>query len=387
MQNVTVALDKNSSVPDGNPPKKILHVFSSLELGGAQRRFIDYVARSTAAHCHSVYAMDGNYTALETANGVNLPWGKAMVVSKGHTLVAAKTARGLLKDLRPDLLVTYNWGAIEWALANRFFPVCPMVHIQDGFTEDELAAEIGKRRLLRGFTYRGCKAVVVPSETLLAIAKNSWHIPGDRLKFIPNGVDIKRFSAPADDAVLSALGIDPSKQIIGTVSGLRPEKNIGRLIEAFSLIENDHPDARLVIVGDGVGMSALRMLADRVCNKGSVIFTGSLANPETILPAFRLFALSSDTEQMPLSVIEAMATGLAVVSTNVGDIAKMVAKENAAYIEGHNAHVLAKNIAALLQNESVAQDAGKANLAKAETNFDMRKMVDTYDALFTSYSE
>lgn len=370
--------------PNHNAPKKILHVFSSLELGGAQRRFVDYLALSTAGHSHSVYAMDGNYAALDLAKPVNLPWGRSLLVRKGNTLTAAKKARKLLSEFQPDLLITYNWGAIEWALANRFFPVCPTVHIQDGFTEDELDAEIGKRRLSRAFAYRGCTAVIVPSETLKAIAKSSWHIRTDRLKFIPNGVNIKRFSAAADDATLSAFGIDPTKQIIGTVTGLRPEKNIGRLIEAFSLIENDLPDARLVIVGGGVGMAALRMLADRVCNKGSVIFTGNHAKPEAIIPAFSLFALSSDTEQMPLSVIEAMAAGLPIVSTDVGDITKMVSRENAPYIEGRDASVLAKNIAAIVQDPNAAQIIGKANLAKAETSYDIGKMVVTYDELFTA---
>jgi len=367
-----------------NQSPKILHVFSSLELGGAQRRFIDFVSRSKAGFSHSVYAMDGNYDALKLTGDIDQPWGQSSVVPKGNTWAAMKITRRLLKEAKPDLLVTYNWGAVEWALGNRFFPVCPMVHIQDGFTEDELKGEIGKRRLVRGFAYRGCRAVVVPSKTLERVAKKSWHIHPERLKYIANGIDIERFKAPADAAILNELGIDPAKQTIGTVSGLRPEKNIGRLVEAFSLIENDMPNAQLVIVGDGVGMAALKMLASRVCKKGNVIFTGSMANPEAILPAFTLFALSSDTEQMPLTVIEAMAAGLPVVSTDVGDIATMISEENISYIEGQTAPDLAKNITALLKDQNTAKIIGEANAAKAAESFEIEKMVASYDALFTA---
>ena len=225
---------------------------------------------------------------------------------------------------------------------------------------------------------------MVPSRTLEAQVKKKWGIRDNRLKFIPNGIDTDRFALPANADQITSLGIDPSRRIIGTVAGLRPEKNVGRLIEAFSHIEDAYPDTQLVIIGDGVGMPALQMLAGRVCKPGNVVFTGSLAHPEHILPAFELFALSSDTEQMPLSVIEAMATGLPVVSTDVGDITHMVAASNKAYIAGKDAKILAKNLKTLLATPDVATEIGALNQEKAKADYHIDQMVETYDALFAS---
>lgn len=366
-----------------NSPKRILHVFSSLELGGAQRRFIEYLTRSEAGFVHSVYAMDSNYDALKLVDGLEAPENGTQLVPKGKTIAAIRASRRLLKQQRPDLLVTYNWGATEWSLANKYFPICPTIHIQDGFTEDELEGEIASRRMMRSFAYAKCKAVVVPSQTLEKQVKVNWSLSPKQLQFIPNGIDIDRFICPASDDLVKSLGLDPAKQIIGTVAGLRPEKNVGRLIEAFSLVEDSFPDTQLVIVGEGVGMPALKMLADRVCKKEAVIFTGGLPNPEHILPAFNIFSLSSDTEQMPISVIEAMAVGLPVVSTHVGDVSQMVSDANKDYIAGKDAKTLAENLCALLKAPDVASRIGAANQEKAKTSYAIETMVETYDRLFT----
>lgn len=362
-------------------PKRILHVFSTLSVGGPQRRFADYVARSKAGFVNSVYAMDSNYDALQLIEGMAPPEG-IEIVPKGSTFAAVRAARRILKQQKPDLLVTYNWGATEWALANRFFPLCQTIHIQDGFTEDELEQEIPKRRALRKFAYKGCHSIVVPSRTLEKLVKTSWGTPDQKVRFIPNGIDIERFKCSPNSDLIKSLGIDTGKKIVGTVAGLRPEKNVGRLIEAFSLVEDKHDDIQLVIVGDGVGMSALKMLSERVCKKDGVIFTGNLPDPESLLSAFDVFALSSDTEQMPLSVIEAMASSLPIASTDVGDVRDMVADSNKSYVEGKDAKLLADNISHLLSNPDLAERIGANNQEKARADYTIETMIDAYDQLF-----
>lgn len=363
--------------------KDIWHIFSTLSVGGPQRRFADYIARTKAGHKHHVYAMDGQYDALKLMDGQTPLHNGEQVIAKGNTIAATLSCRKFLKTHKPDLLVTYNWGATEWALANSVFPICPTIHVQDGFGEEEQDQEITSRRLMRVFAYRNCAKIIVPSITLEKIAQHSWHISKRRLRFIPNGIDIESFNGKANASTLKAFGIKTKSKTIGTVAALRAEKNIGRLIEAFSLVEDEHPDAQLVIVGDGVGTSALKMLAERVCTKGRVIFTGNLKQPEKILPAFDIFALSSDTEQMPLSVIEAMATGLPIVSTDVGDVRHMVSNENKPYVGDRDASMMAANLCKLLDAPDEAKTIGNANKRKAKEQYGIGQMVAAYDQLFT----
>lgn len=364
--------------------KNIWHIFSTLSVGGPQRRFADYLNRTQAGHQHHVYAMDGRYDALALMEGKKPLHNGEQVIAKGNTLAATFSCRKFLKSHKPDLLVTYNWGATEWALANSIFPICPTIHIQDGFAEDEQDGEKTARRIVRKIAYRNCAKVVVPSLTLEKIARAGWRIPQKRLRFIPNGIETNAFAHAADADLMKTLGLASKGKTIGTVAALRAEKNIGRLIEAFSLVEDAHPEAQLVIVGDGVGSSALKMLAERVCTKGRVIFTGNLTQPEKILPAFDIFALSSDTEQMPLSIIEAMATGLPIVSTDVGDVKTMVSTNNKPFVRDRDAESLAADICHLLSAPEVAKTIGRENKRKAQTEYGVDHMVAAYDQLFTN---
>jgi glycosyltransferase involved in cell wall biosynthesis len=224
--------------------------------------------------------------------------------------------------------------------------------------------------------------VIVPSQQLAYIGHNSWKIKPSKLHYIPNGVDLGLFSTPANKTSLKSFDITSDHLVIGTVATLRPEKNIGRLIEAFSALENNFPKARLVIVGDGIGMSALKMLAERICQAERVIFVGASNTPQEFVKAFDIFALSSDTEQMPISVLEAMAAGKPIVSTNVGDISSMVSGVNSSLIEGTEAGPLATNISKLLKNDTMRAKLGLANQEKARQDFNLETMIKAYDNIF-----
>ena len=376
--------------------KIILHVFPSLELGGAQARFKTLLKHGSRRYKHIAIAMDGCFDAVKPPPAATQAAAKAAAadldletletvgpgIPKGSIFRAVRKCRKHLKQIRPDLLITYNWGTIEWSLANRLLPLCPMVHVQDGFGHDELAVEQAGRRFTRRFAYQGCKKVIVPSRALEKLARQHWHITDTKLAYIPNAIDIERFARDTDQKTLSRYGLAGKHPLVGTVAGLRPEKNVGRLIEAFYLSTRDRPKARLVIIGDGIGMAALKMLADRIGLKESVVFTGSMEAPEQLLPALDIFALSSDTEQMPLSVIEAMATGLPVAATDVGDVKDMVSTENKSFIGAISADALGKNIDALLKDPETAKAVGEANRQKARTFFAQDTMVSAYDTLY-----
>lgn len=361
---------------------RILHVFPSFELGGSQRRMTAYLNASQAPHNHLIYAMDDCYDAAELSHhfrAARIPPG---IIPKGSLFGAIMGCRKALKQTDPDLLVTYNWGSIEWAMANRWPERCPTVHIQDGFGEDERNKEIPSRQRMRKMVYSRCKRVIVPSNKLATLARDSWKVPEKQLSYVPNGIDTSLFDRAPDPALMTKFGLNGPGPIIGTVARLTPEKNIGRLIEAFSKIENKHIEARLVIVGDGIGMAALKMLAERICEQERVIFTGTINEPETIVPAFDIFALSSDTEQMPISVLEAMAAGKAIASTDVGDTKNMVSEANQPFIKGFEADDLANSLDTLLADTNLAQALGKTNKSLVKQRFSLDAMVETYDRLF-----
>lgn len=367
-------------------PLRVLHVFPSFEVGGAQRRVVSLINAKSLGFTHSVYAMDGCYDAMELVEG-GAPDPLPTAFTETRPAQSIKTCRALLQEYAPDLLITYNWGSVEWVLANRLSPLCPMIHVQDGFGREEQDSQKPTRRLARAFAYRGCYAVVVPSRRLETLARREWYIPTKKLHYIPNGIDTDRFICPPDKSLLEQFGVNPTDRVIGTVAGLRPEKNLGRLIEAFSRLSDKFKDVKLVIVGGGMGRAALQMLTDRIGLSEKVIFTGPMQNPEHMVASFEVFALSSDTEQMPLSVIEAMAAGLPIVSTDVGDIRQMVSDNNKEFIVGREAKDLAQSLSSMLSRTGGGKRIGAANQAKAKDEFDLSTMTERYNSLFSAAVE
>ncbi len=345
-----------------------MHVFSTFAVGGPQVRFAATANRFGRTWRHAIVAMDGDTACRERLSpdlDVTFP---AVALTNGDTLGNLRRCRRALLLLRPDVLVTYNWGAIEWAMANLLVRT-RHIHVEDGFGPEERTRQLPRRIWARRLVLRRA-TVVLPSRTLERIALDVWRLPPERVHFIPNGIDVSRFSPGGETSEVP---------VIGTVAALRGEKNLARLLEAFALLRQP---ARLAIVGDGPDRAALEARALGLGIAGAVRFTGHLAAPQAAYRDFDLFALSSDTEQMPLSVLEAMASGLAVASTDVGDVAAMLAAENRPFVVARDAAALAEAMAALLADPQRRQAIGAANRARAEHDYDQETMFRAYAALF-----
>jgi glycosyltransferase involved in cell wall biosynthesis len=354
-------------------PPCLCHVYATFAVGGPQMRFAALANRFGAAYRHLIVAMDGNTAARERlAPGLDLGF-PPVEIRKGATLANRGRFRAALRAWRPDLLVTSNWGSIEWAMAD--LPrLMPHIHIEDGFGPDEQAGQLPRRVLTRRLVLRW-STVVVPSRTLYRLATGVWRLPAARVRYIPNGIDLARY-APGEAARFPGEGL-----VIGTVAALRPEKNLARLLHACAAASARIP-LRLVVVGDGPERAGLEALAASLGIGGRVIFTGHSPAPAALYRGFDLFALSSDTEQMPLSVIEAMAAGLPVVATDVGDVREMLAPENGPFVVPRDPAALAGAIAALAADPGRRAAIGGANRARAARGFDQETMFTAYAGLF-----
>jgi glycosyltransferase involved in cell wall biosynthesis len=356
----------------------VVHVFPSFAVGGAQVRFAALANHFGPGFRHMVVALDGDTGCrerLDPSLDVEFPTVEA---PKNAMLANALRFRSLLRRWRPDVLVTGTWGAIEFAMAN-LPPLTRHLHVVDGFGPEERETQIGRRVLLRRLVL-GRGKVIVPSRNLERIATEIWKLPARVVRYVPNGIDLARFAPRAGMAGRELL-------VVGTVAALREEKNLGRLIRAFaSAVRGDSSSAvpaLLVIVGGGPERAALTALAAGLGVADLVAFAGHRDDTPALYAGFDVFALTSDTEQMPLSVIEAMATGLPVVSTDVGDVRSMLAVENAAYVGARDDSAIAGLLAALLANPADRVRIGAANRAKAERDFDQSVMFKTWRALWT----
>jgi glycosyltransferase involved in cell wall biosynthesis len=359
-----------------NGAPRLMHVFSTFCIGGPQVRFAAIANHFGDKYRHAVLAMDGKYDAEEKLDpGLRIEK-LEIAAPKKNTLQNVVRFRSYLRRNRPDLLITYNWGALEWALANRPRLV-PHIHFEDGFGPEEAEAQLFRRVLARRFAL-GMSTVVVPSLNLKRLALETWRLPARCIRYIPNGVDCARFAGGKSD-ILPPPGPGP---VIGTVATLRKEKNIERLIRAFAHARSQAA-CRLVIAGDGPERANLEQFAQRNLPADSFVFTGYANRVEYIYPALDIFALSSDTEQMPTSLMEAMAAGLAIVSTDVGDVPDMIADENRPFVVGRDDRAFCEALVRLVADESLRARLGDCNRKSAAERFGLPKMLATYDELFS----
>jgi glycosyltransferase involved in cell wall biosynthesis len=278
----------------------------------------------------------------------------------------------------PDVLATYNWGAIEWAMANQLLAGKRHYHFEDGFGPDEIDRPQRRRGMLRRLALARADAVVVPSHTLERIAVSRWHLPASRVIYLPNGVELGGVRGAAVDAPLFLRRDD--EIIVGTVAPLRPEKNLGRLLAAFARL--DGQPARLVIAGDGSERAALEAFADALGIADRVLFLGAVTEPQRALALFDIFTLSSDAEQMPMAVLEAMAAGLPIAAVDVGDIKHMVAPANRAFIVPRSDATLANALVGLVTDAGRRHALGRLNRAHVGAKYPFARMLEGYARLF-----
>lgn len=354
----------------------LLHVFPSFAVGGAQVRFAALANRFGDRWRHAVVALDGRTDCAERI-GAHVPFRLLPApAARDAGLSRFPAIRKALRQLAPAALVTSNWGSIEWAMVARTIPALRHIHTEDGFGPDEAAGQKPRRVLARRLVLRH-SAVVLPSRTLLGIARGAWRLPEACLHYIANGLDLARFTADGPRLALPA-GEGP---LIGTVATLRPEKNLGRLLEACAMLRAEGVALRLAIIGDGPARAGLEARAATLGLSGVAHFAGPMPDPAPAYRSMDLFALSSDTEQMPFSVLEAMATGLAVAATDVGDVRSLLAPANHPYVVAPDAAVLAGALRPLLRDGALRARLGAENRARVARNHDQEAMFQAYARL------
>lgn len=322
---------------------------------------------------HTVLSLDGNTDMASRLGGLPVTC-QTLSFDKSRLLGSLRQFRKALEAIKPDGLLTYNWGAIEWALVNRMGRSIPHLHVEDGFGPEEAQKQLRRRIWMRRMALSGRQTqVVLPSRNLERIALSLWRLPPARVRFIPNGIDLTRFAVPRENR--------EGETVIGTVASLRREKNLPRLLRAFARLGEGRSGLKLMVVGDGAERPVLERLAGELGVAASVRFVGQTSRPEEWLARMDIFALSSDTEQMPLSLLEAMAAGLPAVATRVGDVPQLVAAENGPYVVALEDDAFLEALARLVDDAAARRLIGDANAQKARENFDEATMAARYAAL------
>ncbi|SER86693.1 glycosyltransferase [Sphingobium sp. YR768] len=365
----------------GGKRPHMLHVHGSFTLGGKEARAIRLMNIWGDKARHSIVSADaqalGARSAIDPSIDVDFPGGPSFAGKPGPARY--REIRAFLK--RFDLILTYNWGSMDAVMAHRLAGASagmpPLIHHEDGFNADEANGLKTKRNLFRRLALQRAHALVVPSVRLEGIARTVWKQPAAKVHLIRNGIDVARYAQPPAPDAIPGLVRTPGKLLVGTLAGLRAVKNIPRLVRAVAA----HRDRlQLVVVGEGPERDVI--LAEAVAHGLTDIhMAGFMDRPWRFVGLFDIFALSSDSEQFPISLVEAMAAGIPAASMDVGDVANMVAPENRPFVVPDETG-LAQALGALASDADLRQRLGAANRLRATRDYAEEDMVNAYARLY-----
>lgn len=365
---------------------RILHCHSTFMLGGKEARAVRLMNAFGADAEHVVLSAVPDALAARDAidPGIQVDFPGAAAPSLCGKPGLRRYAQFADYMAGFDLVLCYNWGAMDVVGARRLFAgrrsLPPLIHHEDGFNEDEAHRQKRRRVWFRRLMLPAAHKLIVPSHRLERIALDIWKQPAARIERIPNGIGL-----PDDAAIAQPLpipGLTPGRGlVVGTVAGLRPVKNLARLVRIFAA--GAPADARLVILGEGPDRPVIAAEAARLFVADRVVMPGFVRDPVRYMAAFDIFALSSDSEQFPISLVEAMACGLPGLMTDVGDIAAMAAPENRAFIlPCADEAGLAAGLATLAADPALRRSVGAANRTVALAHFDEKAMIERYRSLY-----
>jgi len=230
-------------------------------------------------------------------------------------------------------------------------------------------------------TERRVDMIVCNSKAVARQRERALGTNPDRMRVIPNGIDVKRFTGSQCITSRAELGL-PEGFLFINVANFRPEKDHETLLRAFRIACNGRPDAKLVLVGGG-NRAPVEETADRVGVCDRVVFTGAVGDVVPYLQTSDVFVLSSHSEGMPRSVMEAMALGKPVVSTKAGGVAEIAEDgTHALLVPVRDPDTLGNAMARAMQDTALRDRLGRAAARHIRERFDIESIIDQYVNLY-----
>ena len=361
---------------------RILYVNHSLEMGGIETMIVD-MARLLPVDqfLAEVAVFEGGGKLEMTLADRGIPV-HSLRKRPGIDWLLLLRLRRLLKERSIRVVHSHNFSAwLYSSLAARSLGNVLHVH-----TEHSGVGTLQRRHMLERWLSRLTPHVVAVSKHVHQVMIEDIGIASRRVNLIPNGVNTGRFSP--DPAVRSTmrqtLGLGIDDVAIGIVARLAPVKNHTLLLRAFAHIIKNHQESyHLLVIGDGPERQRLVALSSQLGIASHTRFLGERHDTEALLNALDIYALSSLSEGMNLTLLEAMSTGLPIVATSVGGNGEIVQNGTTGFlVPSSNVEAMGERMVQLIKDKSLRLQFGTAARVAAIERFDERVMIESYLSLY-----
>lgn len=277
-----------------------------------------------------------------------------------------------------DVIHTHHFNQLFYSLIAAKLLGIRIIHTEHSIEAYKKRRFCWALRLMSPFCHR---LTVIGDDGERALLERA-RIPRSRLEIIRAAVDLSRFDVERSCARAS-LGLTDTDRVATIVARISPEKNHRLLLAAFARIARGQPDARLLIVGDGVDSDAIGGEIDRLNLGRCVRMLGVRHDIPLILAASDLFVLCSDREGLPIAVLEAMAAARPVVATSVGDLPQVVMDgQTGLLVPPQDVAALADAMSRLLGNPQLADRMGAAGRVHVQSRYNLQQMVMRHEKLY-----
>jgi sugar transferase (PEP-CTERM/EpsH1 system associated) len=370
---------------EGNP-LRVLHILNRLATGGTENIVLRLVSGLNGEIFeHRLAALRGMDPAF---NGRAIPGGALLLDGKkdsGFEFLILRLAR-VMRAYRPHIVHSRNWGAIEAIPAARLAGVPISIHSEHGYELDMLAGLPTRRRIFRRAAYGMADAVFAVTRELRDYhARQAW-ISAERIRVIYNGVDTEKFRPRADTraSLRKRFGLPENRFIVGTVGRTVAIKDHPTLLRAVEIMVRGGIDAHALLVGSGPELPRNQQIAaDSPVLAGRVTFIGDCDQVPDLLNAMDAFALTSISEGMSNTLLEAMATGLPVIATDVGGNPEIIVEDSSGWLfRPRDAESLAARLTLLAAQENLRRQTGAAAREQVIERFSLERMLKEYTSLY-----
>ena len=357
-------------------PIPVLFLVTHLDTGGAERQLAELVTRMDRTRFRPIVVCQkhgGRFWdpiveagieahALETPGALDPRFplrlakicrraGVRAMVIRGFSTMVVGLAVGKMLGIRPLIMAEHATGRID----------------QDP-----------KKRPIERFLAPHIDGAIAVAKGQIPFLVDDKGYPSDRIEVVYNGIDLQDWSpAERDPAVLAEFGFGPDTPVVGILAMLRPEKDHETFLRAAQRVRENVPDARFLVVGDGVERERLEKLSAELGVDDAVVFTGRRTDVRSLLTVFDVSVLTSVTvETFPMSFLEAMAMERPLVTTRVGGVPEMIEEgENGYVVEMRDVEGLATALTKIVGDRNVARRMGLRSRALVEEKFTMEMMV------------
>lgn len=361
---------------------RVLQITHDLGVGGLPRVVVTLSkALDRSRFDVSVLCLNDTGPLADELTDAGIPVLQLDRPSSGPDYLAFLKVARVLKEQRTDLIHTHNTQPlIDGGLASLFVRRAALLHT------DHARSFPDKRRYMIAeylLSHRAYRMVGVSEHTSRNLHQYEW-IPPHRIVTVQNGIDGSRFLTYVDEAGKRAeLGLPASGPVIGLAARLTEQKGITYLLQALPALVARFPDLSVVIAGYGPLEDAHKAEAQRLGVATHVRFVGTRLDVPELLQVFDVFALPSIWEGLPMSVLEAMASGCVVVGSDVGGVgAALTNGVNSLLVPPAEPEALATALTTVLSDETLRARLAMRARQDFQARFSAEAMARRYEALY-----